>query len=236
MKKITCCIVDDEPQAIILLKTYLQEFENLDLIGECSSAIEVTNFLRQNHVDLMFLDIQMPKFTGIELLKILKNPPAVILTTAHREYALEGYNLDIVDYLLKPITFDRFILAIERFYTRTKGGFKNQLNLISPQSNNLILLKSGATTQQINMLNVLYVESLKDYLLIHFENGKEVRFKYKIGQLESELIPCFVRVHKSFIVNTEKVTVFSYSEIWLSDICIPVGQKYKIALRTFLNR
>lgn len=234
--KATCCIADDEPLAVQLLQNYLQELGTLDLVGTCSSAMEVTNFLHLNHVDLLFLDIQMPKLTGIELLKIFKTPPAVILTTAHREYALEGYNLDIVDYLLKPISFDRFIAAVERYYTRKKNSFHNQLNVISSPTENFLLLKSGTTTQQINTQAVLYIESLKDYIQIHFEDGKKSMLKYKIGQLENELTSDFIRVHKSFIVNTKKVTVFSTSQIEIGDIRIPVGHRHKLAVKMFLNK
>jgi len=149
---------------------------------------------------------------------------------------LEGYNLDIVDYLLKPISFDRFIAAVERYYTRKKNSFHDQSNVISAPTENLLLLKSGATTQQINTHAVLYIESLKDYIKIHFEDGKKSMLKYKIGQLENELASGFIRVHKSFIVNSKKVTVFSTTQIEIGDVSIPVGHKHKLAVRIFLNK
>ncbi|RNL86293.1 DNA-binding response regulator [Sinomicrobium pectinilyticum] len=233
--KATCVIADDEPLAVQLLQQYLHELGTLHLIGTCSSAMEVINMLRRNQVDLLFLDIQMPKLTGIELLKILKNPPAVIITTAHREYALEGYDLDVVDYLLKPITFDRFIAAVERYYTRKKTSLNDSLTVSLSPAENLLLLKLGSKSQQINTQAVLYLESLKDHIKIHFEHGKKLIVKYKISQLENELPSEFIRVHKSFIVNSRKVTVFSASQLEIGDICIPVGHSYKTTVKMFLN-
>lgn len=198
--------------------------------------MEVTSFLHQNHVDLFFLDIQMPKLSGIELLKVLKAPPAVIITTAHREYALEGYNIDVVDYLLKPITFDRFVSAVERYYARNKTRHSNQSILISPSTENFLLLKSGATIHQINTNAVLYIESLKDYIKIHFEDNRINILKYKIGQLENELSTNFIRVNKSFIINTNKVTVFNNSQIEIGNVSIPVGFNYKLAIKKILNK
>ena len=233
--KATCLIADDEPLAVQLLQKYTHELGTLELVGTSNSAMEVTNFLHQNHVDLLFLDIQMPKLTGIELLKVLRTPPAVIITTAHREYALEGYNLDIVDYLLKPISFDRYTAAVERFYTRQKNSFNNQLNLIASPTENLLLLKSGTTIQQINTQTVLYIESMKDYIQIHFEDGKKSMIKYKISQLENELPTGFIRAHKSFIVNTKKVTVYGTSQLEIGNICIPVGLRHRSSVKMFLN-
>lgn len=233
--KATCLIADDEPLAVQLLQKYVLELDTLHLAGTCSNAMEVINFLHQNQVDLLFLDVQMPKLTGIELLKVLKTPPAVIITTAHREYALEGYDFDIVDYLLKPISFDRFMAAIEKFYQRKKHNLPLLSTVNLPATEKFIQLQSGTKTYQVNEQVILYVESLKDYIQIHFEDGKKLMIKYKIGQLENELSSSFIRVHKSYIVNKNKVTVFTTTQIELKTISIPVGNNYKSAVEIFLK-
>ena len=176
--KATCLIVDDEPLAVQLLKKHVTELDGLELIGTCGNAIEASSFLMQHQVELLFLDIQMPKLTGIELLKILKSPPAVIITTAHREYALEGYNFDIVDYLLKPITFERFMAAVEIFYRRKPYGLQPHPNKSPQVTEKFIYLKSGAKTHQVNEQAIVYIESLKDYIQINFYDDKKLLIKY----------------------------------------------------------
>lgn len=144
---------------------------------------------------------------------------------------MEGYNLDVVDYLLKPITFDRFVAAVERYYARNKARHTNQSILIAPSTEIFLLLKSGATTHQININAVLYFESLNTYIKIYFEDSTINVLKYKIGQLANELPIHFIRVHKSFIINTKKVSLFSNSHIEIGKVTIPVGFSYKLAVK-----
>lgn len=223
----SCIIADDEPLALELLKKHVAESGILKFQGSCANALEVVAMLKEHPVDLLFLDIQMPKLSGIDLLSILRNPPAVIITTAHREYALDGYTFDIVDYLLKPITFERFMAAVEKFYRRR--GHQSPLPLLKgqPVSPHFIYLKSGVKTHQINEDNIIYIESLKDFIQLYFADGKKLLIKYKISQLEKELSSRFLRVHKSFIVNKNKVTAFSATEVETGSIKIPIGYSYK---------
>lgn len=223
----SCIIADDEPLALELLKKHVAESGILLLHGTCANALEVAAMLREHPADLLFLDIQMPKLSGIDLLKILKNPPAVIITTAHREYALDGYAFDIVDYLLKPISFDRFIAAAEKFYRRRIHQSSLPVLASQPVSPQFIYLKSGIKTHQINEDAILCIESLKDFIQLYFSDGKKLLIKYKISQVEKELSARFLRVHKSFIVNKNKVTAFSATEIETGSIKIPIGYSYK---------
>lgn len=223
----TCLIVDDEPLAIQLMQKHILESGVLELSGSCSHAMEASAFLRTHKVDLIFLDIQMPKLTGIELLRMLKPAPAVIFTTAHREYAMEGYELDVVDYLLKPISFERFMAAVEKFYRRNQQHTADLIQNNTPVAQKLLLLQSGTKIYQVNESDILYIESLKDYIQLHFLDGKKIMIKYKIGQLEQELSTDFLRVHKSFIVQKKRITVFSTHSLELGNIAIPIGSHYK---------
>lgn len=231
--KTTCLIADDEPLAVQLLQKYVNDTEVLTLSGSCNNALEVVAFLHQKRVDLLFLDIQMPKLSGLELLKILRDPPAVIITTAHRDYALQGYDFDVVDYLLKPITFERFLAAVEKFNHRKTQFFKNYPSKISIESENFIHLKSGVKTHQLNQKDIVYIESLKDFVQIHLIEGKKIIIKYKLGQLEYELSEDFARVHKSFIVNKNRVTAFTSTQLELGGVVIPIGSSYKAGVEKY---
>lgn len=232
----TCLIVDDEPLAIQLLQKHIHESGLLELIGSCAHAMEASAFLRTNKVDLIFLDIQMPKLTGIELLRMLKPAPAVIFTTAYRDYAMEGYELDIVDYLLKPISFERFMASVEKFYRRWSNNTAEDAanSHLVPQK--LIRLQSGAKTYQVNEADIVFIESLKDYIQLHFTDGKKLMIKYKIGQLEYELSSDFLRVHKSYIVHKNRITVFSSQVIELGNFSVPVGNHYKGFVEELLKK
>ncbi len=231
----TCLIVDDEPLANQLLQKHVHESGLLELSGSCSNAMEASAFLRVNKVDLLFLDIQMPKLTGIELLRMLKPAPAVIFTTAYRDYALDGYELDIVDYLLKPISFERFMASVEKFYRRWANGITEDVsnNHSSPQA---LLLQSGTKTYQVNEADIVFIESFKDYVQLHFTDGKKLMIKYKIGQLELELSANFIRIHKSYIVRKNRITVFGNQSVELGDISVPVGNHYKSFLEQLLKK
>jgi two-component system, LytTR family, response regulator len=230
-----CLIADDEPLAVELLKKYVLELGTLKLAGTCSNAMEVSSFLHHNQVDLLFLDIQMPKLTGIELLKVLKSAPSVIITTAHREYALEGYEFDVVDYLLKPITFERFVASIEKFYLRKKNSLTIPSAFSKTTQEKFILLKSGTKTHQINIDIITYIESQKDFIKINFDDGKKMLVKYQIGQLEVKLPPDFIRVHRSYIINKKKITTFTSTHIEMGNFSIPIGQNYKSILEDSLG-
>lgn len=223
--KIKCLLVDDEPLAIQLLKGHLEKLDMFEVTATCNNAIKALEVLRTEPIDLVFLDIKMPKISGIDFLKTLKNPPAVVITTAYREYALEGYDLDIVDYLLKPITFDRFFKAIDR-YLRTV----QVLHPVQPAASvaeQYIYIKSGGKFHKLCIDDILYVESFKDYITIHCTQQKIVT-KHKISDMEQELKPYhFLRIHRSFIINQKKITAFTVNDIEIGKQELPIGTNYK---------
>lgn len=226
--KASCLLVDDEPLAIQLLQKHVQEFGTLQLAGTCTNAVEAMAFLQQYSVDLLFLDIQMPKLTGLEMLKALKNPPAVIITTAYREYAMEGYDLDVIDYLLKPITFIRFSQAIDKYFRLHR---KRESILQDPTKEKTVFIKSGTKTYQLAESEILYVESIRDYVKLHKVDGSTLLLKYKISQLDQDLSDSFIRVHKSFLVNQNKISSYTSAEIEIGPAVIPIGAQYKEQFR-----
>lgn len=223
--KVRCLLVDDEPLAIQLIQNHIKLLETFEVVGTCSNAIKALELLRTTPVDLLFLDIKMPQLTGIDFLKTLKNPPAVIITTAYREYAIEGYDLDLIDYLLKPITFDRFFKAVDR-YLRLKSPV-GKTESLQENEQQFIHIKAGGKFHNLNKDEVLYIESLKDYITIHCTDRK-ITAKYKIGDLETELYnKDFLRIHRSFIINMKKISAFTNYDIEIGTKELPIGASYK---------
>jgi len=224
--KVRCLLVDDEPLAIELLENHLKHFDNFEIVASCSNAIHALHILSTNTIDLLFLDIHMPQLSGIDFLKTLKKPPHTILTTAYREFAVESYDLEVTDYLLKPITFDRFFKAIERFLRHNSNPGKIVAVDQTPTAS-FIMLKSGIKHYKINVATILYIESIKDYIKVSTTEN-ELIIKYKISDIETKLHnQGFLRVHRSFIVNKEEITSFSSLVIWVGQREIPIGPMYK---------
>ena len=226
--KTKCIIVDDEPLAIEAIAMHIQKFESLKLVASCQDAIKAFDVLRNTNIDLMFLDIQMPEMTGLEFLKSLKNPPKVIFTTAYREYAIQAFDLDVVDYLLKPISFDRFMQAINKYF---EGVPKSIINPYNPskakESNTHFFVKADKKNVKIKFESVLYIEGLKDYVKIVCKN-KTIISKLMIGNL-TELLPdnLFLRIHRSFIVYIPNIEAFSSTSIEVPGKEIPIGRNFK---------
>lgn len=223
MKKIRCLLVDDEPLAISLLEKHISQLDFMEVAGTSPNAIKGLEILKKTAIDLMFLDIRMPAINGMEFLKMLHRPPKVIVTTAYREYALDGYDLDIVDYLLKPITFDRFFKSVERYLRINEPG----LPIIAAAEPADIYIKSGYKNIKINPDDILYMESMKDYVKIHTASGPLIT-KARISDMEVGLSgKGFLRIHRSFIVNLKNITAFSATDIEIGKIEIPIGESYK---------
>jgi two-component system, LytTR family, response regulator len=219
-----CIIVDDEPLAIEVIKTHADNMGIFKIMGECSNAIEAFQILTSAKIDLMFLDIQMPGIKGTDFLKNLVNPPKVILTTAYRDYAYEGYELNVVDYLLKPIPYDRFIRAVDKFLqieSRKAGDKANE---------KFIYLNINKKVHKILIDEILYVESIKDYLSIHTLSGDLVA-KHTISAFEL-LLPEneFVRIHRSFIVSIGKIKRFNAQSIEIGKKELPIGPNYQASV------
>jgi DNA-binding LytR/AlgR family response regulator len=225
---IRCLIVDDEPPARDVLRRYIEAIPSLTMSGECGNAIEAMSFLQQHPVDLLFLDIHMPQLKGIEFLKILTNPPKVIFTTAYSEYALEGYNLDIVDYLLKPIQFDRFLKAVSKAFQYAKPT--TSIAPAIPDENkkdSYIYLRADRKMVKVLLHDILYVESMKDYIKVYTTTGTIVT-KQSITSMEAMLPEdCFIRTHRSFIASLNRIKSFTSELIEIEKAEIPIGKLYR---------
>ncbi|MEM6644599.1 MAG: LytTR family DNA-binding domain-containing protein [Bacteroidota bacterium] len=223
MKKYRCLLVDDEPPAIELLEKYISMVDQLEVVGTSHSAVKAFDLLKKQAVDLLFLDIRMPVLNGLDFLKTLQHPPAVILTTAYREYALDGYDLDIVDYLLKPIAFDRFLKAIDRFQNR----FAEETAKINEPSTTHIFFNVNRTHHKVVLNDILYIESLKDYVRIHTINNRLV-VKGNIGKI-LELLPSdqFVRIHRSYAVAIARIETYNQTEVKVSGKELPLGVSFR---------
>lgn len=231
---ISCLIVEDEPLARNLITEYVKKVPYLNLIKACSGALEAMEVLRNNSVDLLFLDVQMPELTGIAFLKSLQKKPLVILTTAYSEYALEGYELDITDYLLKPITFERFLKAVDKVNQRLSG---NHTAAEKPAEAvpDFIFVKDGTKLVKIRWNDILYVEGLKDYVTIHTRTQKVISLQ-RLKVLEDQL-PAnkFIRVHNSFIIALDAIDSIHKDKIQIGQAQIPIGDTYKKSFREFIE-
>ena len=226
-KLIQCLVVDDEPPARDVLKHFITQLPQLQLAGECSNAVQVMGFLQQQQVDLMFLDIHMPQLKGIELLKILKNPPKVILTTAYAEYALEGYELDVVDYLLKPIPFERFVKAVHKATHQHQPAPETPSPAPEKDREGFVYFRVDRKMVKVMLSDILYIESMKDYAKVVTATGTLVT-RQSMNALEA-LLPerHFIRTHRSFIVALPKIKSFTHEVIEVDKTEIPIGKLFR---------
>ncbi|WCT13096.1 LytR/AlgR family response regulator transcription factor [Mucilaginibacter jinjuensis] len=227
MKKINCLIADDEEIARGIIESYVKQLDSLNLVGMCSNGVEVYNALEKQPVDLLFLDIAMPHLTGIDLLRTLKNPPAVILTTAFREFALQGYELNVVDYLLKPVSFERFIKAVEKVQSKT-GSQLTENNSIQNKDNELafIYVKSDKKMVRLALKDILYIEGLKDYVKIYMPDRSIITYRTLTSFEEKLSASQFLRVHRSYIVSLNHISAYTATEIEIGKAIIPIGKAY----------
>lgn len=229
-----CIIVDDEPLAQELMKDHVSKLDDFELLAVCSNAMEALKELHNNKVDLMFLDIHMPQISGIDFLKTLKNPPKVIFTTAYREHALEGFELDIVDYLLKPITFERFLKSVNKYYL-TKGDALQVVEKKGSTEDAYIYVKENKMVKKIQLQEIMYIEGYSEYVRIYF-NEKRIVTKASLTELVEKLPEdVFLRIHKSFIVSIPHITAFSANVIEINNKELPIGRNYKNAVMKALN-
>jgi DNA-binding LytR/AlgR family response regulator len=232
-----CLIIDDEPLARELLESYLAKIEELKLVKSCSNALEAFTFLQEKPIDLIFLDIEMPQASGIELLRSLKNKPAVILTTAYREYAFEAYDLDVVDYMLKPINFDRFLRGIGKIKQLKPYDSSGEVAIPNSSFEEAYLyMKENREMKKVYLKDILYIESLRDYVRVKMTN-KEIITYQKISYLEQKLPQQkFIRIHRSFMIALDKVRAFSQNNVRINNIDLPIGRNYKQAVLKVLTQ
>ena len=232
MKKYNCIIVEDEPLAAEILEDYIRQVGFLNLKGICRNAMTAMEMLQENKIDLIFLDIHLPKIKGVDFLKILKNPPHVIITSAYQEYALQGYELNVVDYLLKPIEFSRFLMAVNKIkpHIENEGMAVSENSAVSQASQAErphLFFNVNKKKVKIFIDDILYIESLKEYIKI-VAGDKSILTKFQLTQVEEMLTKSkFIRVHRSFIVAKSKIDSFSATEIEIAGKEIPIGRSYK---------
>jgi DNA-binding LytR/AlgR family response regulator len=221
-------VIDDEPLARKLVISHASKIELLELSGECSNAIDAISVLRRSNADLIFLDIEMPELSGLELIKGLKNPPAIILITAHRDFAVEAFELNVVDYLVKPISFERFLKSADKFFDLDTSRFSNAVS----QNRTIINIRADRKNFPVVPDEILFIESLDDYVKIHTKDKVLVTHE-NISTLEAKLPNSeFVRIHRSYLIAIQHITSFTSEFIEITGKQLPFGRAYKqIALK-----
>jgi DNA-binding LytR/AlgR family response regulator len=233
MKKIKCLVVDDEALARKLLQTYIERIPYLELVATCKNPVEASGFLQSTSIDLMFLDIQMPQISGVDFLKTLAKRPLVIFTTAYEKYALEGYELDIIDYLLKPFGFDRFFQAVNKVPARLdisteSAKFSPSSFEIAPQiEKDFLLVKSEHRVHRLKYKDILYIQSMQSYVS-YYTNKERILSLNTMKKLEVDLPSHqFIRIHKSYIIAIEKIEVLEGNQIVIGKVKLPIGASYR---------
>ncbi len=231
---INAIIVDDEPLALDVLESYIEKLPNVNLVKRCSSAIEAFEVVKSEDIDLMFLDIQMPQMTGIEFLKSLQNPPLVVFTTAYSNYALDGYELNVLDYLLKPISFERFMLAVNKAFDQLES---NDATVSAGEEKEFIFVKSDKKLIKVRYSDILYVEGLKDYVIIRMKDSRRVITLQTMKSLESKLpAHLFQRIHRSYIVGIDKIEAVIGNMVEINKKHLPIGKNYREYLLDIVNK
>ena len=225
-KEISCIIVDDEPVARDILISYIEKIPNLNLIKSCKNALEAFEIINTQKVDLFFLDINMPEVSGLSLAKMISKESKVIFTTAYREYAVEGFNLKAVDYLLKPIAFERFLEAVNKYFETLKVG-SSTLDKVREVASEFFFVRSERKMVKINFEEILYIESLSDYIKIHQEN-KTIVTRETITNIEAKLPQSqFLRIHRSYIVAVKSIESYTSEFIEIKNKALPISRTYK---------
>jgi len=219
---INCLIVDDEPIAREGMKEYINQVDYLYLVAECKSAAEAAGLLHKNKIDLVFLDIQMPGLTGIEFMKALAEPPLIIFTTAYPQYALECFELDVIDYLLKPISFARFLKSVEKAQSYLKAK-DNNLNI----TNEFFFIKCNGKIEKIFIAEVIYIEAMANYVIIHTQQKKYITYITFSGICKRLPDNLFMRIHKSYMVAVSAIKTIDDDEIITSTVSLPLSKSYK---------
>lgn len=233
MQNFKCLIIEDEPLAAEVIIEYIQQLSHLELTAVCTNAIDGLQVLNTETIDILFLDINLPRLSGIDFLRSLVKKPAVIFITAHREYALEGYELDIVDYLLKPVAFSRFLMAVNKITERSQQvNVNDSINQLKDH----LFVNVSRKRQKILYSDIVYLESKREYVSIVTQQGSYLT-KIQLSELEKQLDnTAFIRIHRSFIVSKRKIKAYNSTEVDLDAIQIPIGRNYKEQVLSQLNQ
>lgn len=226
-----CILIDDEKPALGLLEDNVNQIPFLNTIATCRNPLQLSNLLEKNTVDLIFLDIQMPYLNGLDLLKSIKNPPMAILVTAYQEHALDGFNLDVVDYLLKPVPFNRFLKAANKAHEI----YLSKQKRVSPE-NDYVFVNANYSLVKVKIQDITFIEGLKDYVRIHLSNGKPIITRLGLKGLEERLgVTKFIRIHKSYIIALDKIESIQKSQLIIAGEEIPIGNGYRDLLQEYIN-
>lgn len=224
MSEVRCLLVDDEPLALDILAGYLAQVDGFSVAGRAHSALEAFKFISTNSVDLLFLDIEMPGLSGLDFIRSLKQPPAVIITTAHRKYGVDGYEIDAIDYLLKPVSFPRFLKALQKFQSLLAPPTRANSDFISGN----LSVHLDRKTVQISLRSILYAEGMKDYLKI-VTTRENFTVKLTLQKLEEQLPSRhFIRIHRSYIVAKSHIKAYTQELVEIADRVLPIGRSYKV--------
>lgn len=224
--KTKCMIIDDEPLAIDALSLLIEKFSNLEVVATSNDAFSAFEILQKGNIDLLFLDINMPEMSGIGFLKSLTNPPAVIFTTAYREFAADAFELNVIDYLLKPVSQQRLMQAVQKYYKHSTPGEK-PVSSVEGGEGDSMYVKADRKMVQIFFKDILYIKGLKDYIHI-ITLGKNIITRTTMHEIESKLpFGKFTRIHRSYIVANDKITAFTQQEVEIGDDEIPIGPNYR---------
>lgn len=223
--KTRCLLVDDEPLAVKVLESHIESIPHLEIAACCTNAFSAMGVLQQQQIDLMFLDVQMPKLIGTSFLRTLRNPPKVIFTTAYKEYAVDAFDLDAVDYLLKPVTLERLIRAVNKITIEQIPQIQEEQKILEQEG--FAYFRSDRKMIKVKYTDIVFIESMKDYVKVVRVGEKPLLVKQSISALENMLPENqFARVHRSFIVSINKITAFTNHDIEIGGIEIPVGKLY----------
>lgn len=229
-----CLLVDDEPLALKILESYISSIPHLEMVAKCRNAFEALSILNEKKIDLMFLDINMPALSGTEFLRAMKNPPKVIFTTAHENYALQGFELDAVDFLLKPISLERFMKCIAKVFSIQGNSAAKESTELHSLRSDFLYFRVDRKMVKVVLNEILFIESLKDYVKIVRENQKPLIVKQSISSLEIMLPQhLFSRIHRSYIVSLNKLTAYTNHDVEINENMIPIGKQYANAIDKF---
>lgn len=233
---IRCLLIDDEPPALEILQSHISNINGLEVAAKCKNAVEAFDVLHEKHIDLIFLDIKMPKLIGTDFLKSLANPPKVIFVTAYREYALDSYDLDAVDYLVKPVTFERFLKAV--FKVKRLMGHEGVPAATEYKKNPeaFVYVRVNKSMQKVFVNQIVYIESCKDYVKLFLATGENFIARQSITSMENMLSAhSFLRVHRSFMISLARMTGYNNNDIIIAGKEIPIGRLYKQAVMEAIN-
>ncbi len=230
--KYRCIIIDDEPIAIKVIEQHLKEIDCIECVQTFTKALHAIDALNTHKIDLLFLDINMPGISGISFLKSLSNPPKVIFTTAYRSFAVDAFELEAIDYLVKPISFERFLKAVNKFLALEPGNI--ELSKETRDYKDYIILKSDKKNYKIRFNHILFIESLDNYIKVHTEDLSIICYE-SLSFIEKALPNNFLRIHRSYIVNTDKVDLFTSSSVEIRDKRFTIGRNYKNKVLKSLN-